>query len=100
MDKQPYDYVKEKNKTLPLVRMVYRKYPGLVKAMEERHIVYNETLSYIKRLEDEGKAVVLRPEEKIEVDKVERNPERLKKAWEQGRKAAQKNIEKIRKFYQ
>jgi len=97
---QPYDYIKKKNKAMPIVKRMYKKYPKLVRIMEERHIVYNDTLDYIKKLESEGKAIVLRPEKKLEVGKIEKNPERLKKAWEEGRAVAQKNIEKIRKFYE
>ena len=48
---QPKDYVKKKNRLIPLMKGKYRKYPKLVETMANRHNVYNETLTYIKEKE-------------------------------------------------
>ena len=40
------------------MKIALKKYPALVKTMENRHIVYNETLDYISKLESEGKILV------------------------------------------
>lgn len=48
---QPRDYVKEKNKLMPMLRIVYRKYPNLLKTMENRHKMYNSELKYIRKAE-------------------------------------------------
>ncbi len=40
---------------------VYRKYPALVECMNTQYLHYNETISYIERLEAEGKIFVIRP---------------------------------------
>ena len=39
---QPLDYVKKKNKLMPLMKVVYRQYPKLLHTMARRHDVYNE----------------------------------------------------------
>ena len=53
---QPQGYRKEKNRVLPLIRMKYRKYPNLVKALENRHLMYNAELELIEKQEQRGKA--------------------------------------------
>lgn len=42
-------------------RVLYRKFPGLLKAIEVRPGVYNGSIETINRLEEEGKAFVYRP---------------------------------------
>lgn len=49
-------------KTVKLARAFYKKYPNLVKALEERNKKYNRTLAAIERLEQKGQAFVFRPE--------------------------------------
>jgi 6-phosphogluconolactonase (cycloisomerase 2 family) len=40
------------------VRLKYHRYPGLVKAMKERHLHYNDTLQYVKERELSGEVLV------------------------------------------
>lgn len=47
-------YKKEKNKLLPVIKLVYRKYPKFIKAVSERHINYNKTIEYILEEEKRG----------------------------------------------
>lgn len=89
---QPYDFEKKKNGMMPVIRMLYRKYPGLINAMEKRHTVYNETLQYIKEKEKKGELLVLRPKEKLPVNKIEKNPDNLQKAYDMGRKEAEERL--------
>lgn len=82
---QPEDYMKTKNKMMPFVRTLYHKYPNLIKAMEQRHIHYNDTLSYIKEQERQGNLYVIRPKEALRIHKVEKNPDTLKAVYKLGR---------------
>ena len=91
-------YEKKKNEILPLIKLKYRKYPKLVEAMAERHNMYNETLSYIEERERSGELFVIRPEEDLPVRRVEKDPEKLKAAYEIGRKTALENLNKIIDF--
>ena len=95
---QPKNYVKKKNPLIPIMKIVLRKYPNLVKAMEERHEMYNETIKYICEKEKKGEIIVIRPEGDLPVERTEHNPEKLKEAYEMGRKEALKKLEEIRKF--
>lgn len=91
-------FVKKKNKAMPLFRLKYKKYPKLIETMARRHVDYNETLNYIEEKEKRGELFVLRPETELPVSRVEKDPAKLKSAYEMGREAATKNLDKIIKF--
>lgn len=95
---QPKSYTKKKNELLPLLKLQYRNYPKMVEAMERRHTVYNETLTYISQKERTGKLLVLRPDEKLNIGRAEKNPERLQEVYDMGRKAATERLDDIKKF--
>lgn len=95
---QPESYRKGKNRLMPLIKMKYKKYPKFVETAENRHKVYNETLDYIKEKERSGELLVIRPDRDLPVGKVEKDPENLKKAYEIGRRVAEKRIEEIKEY--
>jgi len=95
---QPPAYEKKENGLLFLVRLMYRRFPRLVKAMEERHNVYNETLRYIEQREAAGDILVLRPRGPLPVSRVEKNPQRLRQAYDIGRSMALERLEELRCF--
>lgn len=95
---RPGDYRKKKNNIIPLIKLKYKKYPKFVKAMEERHIKYNETLEYIAAEEQKGNVLVIRPDEALLVGRIERNRDNLKAAYEIGRNTTIKKLDKVRKF--
>lgn len=95
---RPHDYRKKKNPLIPIMRLKYRKYPKLVKTMENRHRVYNDTLEYIEKKEKSGEIFVIRPPEPLKVGKIERDPKKLLEAYNTGRKEAEKSLEKLKEF--
>ena len=95
---QPKDFVKKKNSMMPVIKVKYRKYPNLVETMENRHIVYNQTLSYIDERERQGEVLVIRPEKSLNIGKVEKNPDKLQEVYEAGRKVAERRIDEIREY--
>lgn len=95
---QPANYVKEKNKLLPLLKVVLRKYPRLIETIEARHIAYNATLDYIREQEQKGNAFVIRPSEKLDVGMRERNPDKLRKIHAQGKALMVSRIDELKAF--
>ena len=95
---QPESYVKKKNPMMPLVKLKYRRFPKLIEAMANRHVGYNETLEYIRIKEETGELLVIRPEEPLNIKKVEKNPEELRRVYELGRAAGQRRLAEIRAF--
>lgn len=95
---QPEGYVKQPNKLIPLMRRSLRRYPRIVEAMARRHKVYNENLAYIRRREEQGTVLVIRPEAKLEVGHVEHDPAKLQAVYDLGRAAGQKSLSSLRDF--
>lgn len=95
---QPKWYVKKKNSVLPLIKIALRKYPKMIKALADRHIMYNDTIKYLCDKEDRGEILVIRPDCDLPVGKIEKDPERLRQTYEIGRRIATENLEKIKDF--
>lgn len=95
---QPKGYLKSKNKLMPLIKLKLFKYPGMVNAMLHRHEMYNDTLGYIAQKEEKGEVIVIRPDFPIPVVRTEKNPDNLRRAYELGRKVAEKNLARITDF--
>ena len=66
----------------------YRKYPKAKEAIRGRNAMYNKQMELVERLEDEGRIMVLRPIKEVEVDRIERNTEKLLALYEEGYKIA------------
>jgi len=97
---QPLGYQKEHNRLMPLVRMTLRKYPLMVKALDERHIMYNKQLEFVAQAEREGRCLVIRPEEKIAIGHISHDPEQMRRVYEMGRQTGERYIERIKEFYE
>lgn len=95
---QPDGYIKKKNSLMPFLKIALRKYPDLLNALKNRHIVYNETLEYIKKEEQQGRILVIRPDAPLNIGKTEKNPEKLQQVCDTGRAAAIKRMDEIKAF--
>lgn len=88
-------YRKSKNKMLLPVKLKYRKYPELIKRMKNRHILYNKTLKYIEKLEEQGKVVVIRPTSEVKIGRLEKDKEKLTQLYHQGYNDAKEKYQEI-----
>jgi len=95
---QPMGFRKKPDVLLPLMKLYYRNYPNLVQAMVTRHQQYNASLDHIARRERAGELLVIRPGEPLPVSRTEKNPDKLRKAYEIGRQTAEARIGEIRSF--
>ena len=67
----------------------YFKYPNLRQAIRQRNALYNNQLSLVEKLEEQGNLIVIRPQKTIEVDRMERDPQKLLQLYEEGYQIAQ-----------
>ncbi|MEG1719997.1 MAG: patatin family protein [Clostridia bacterium] len=74
---QPKGYLKSPNKLMPVIKMKYKKYPKFIEKMEDRHLRYNETIDFIDEQERRHNIFVLRPNNKLIVDRVEKDKSKL-----------------------
>ena len=93
-------YRKEPNKALPLMKLRYGKYPGLVEAVARRHIMYNDALDFIEQEEAAGRLFVLRPDAPLNIGRVEKDPEKLTRIHDMGFAVAERNHQALLKFVQ
>lgn len=63
---------------------IYRQFPRLRVALSNRCRVYNEQLALVERMEDEGRILAIRPERPVEVDRIEKNTDRLRALYDEG----------------
>ena len=97
---QLLDYVKKKNKLMPLMNLVYRQYPNLLGTMAKRHEVYNEATAYIREQEALGNVFVIRPEAPLDIHRVEHDKERIQAVYDLGRATAEERLDALRAFLQ
>lgn len=63
---------------------IYKSYPRLRVALSHRHVVYNQQIDLIDRLEAEGKITCIRPMRPMEVGRIENDVEKLERLYEEG----------------
>ncbi len=94
IETQPGDYVKGKQKYMPLLKYTFRKYPNMIKALEDRDIMYNEEKRYIREREKSGDVLVIRPKEALNISPIEKHPEELERVYKLGREAGDNILKK------
>lgn len=95
---QPKGYEKKSNSMLPLIKRIYRKFPNFVKAVENRHLIYNQEIKDLEELEKSGDVLILRPKTDLVATRTERNPKKMQDSYNQGRLLALEEIEKVKAF--
>ncbi|MBR7065829.1 MAG: patatin family protein [Prevotella sp.] len=97
---QPEGYQKKHNRLMPLLRVNLRHYHNMVKALDRRHLMYNEQLAYVRKREQEGKALVIRPTTALKIGHISHNPDEMQAVYEEGRKMGMERLQDIRDFLQ
>ncbi|MDR2909146.1 MAG: patatin family protein [Oscillospiraceae bacterium] len=79
------DYRKSPGRSAGMVRLRYPQYPALAKAVADRHSHYNRALELVEEEEKAGRAVVIRPGKRVELDRLERDKNKLLALYRDGR---------------
>lgn len=96
---QPEGYLKEHNKLMPLLRLSLRKYPKMIEALDQRHLMYNRQLDYVSEAEREGRCMVIRPKESLPIGHISHNPDEMQRVYDMGREEGERRIADIIRFY-
>lgn len=91
------DYVKAPSNML-LLKAGLRHYPAMIRVMKERHQMYAFEREYVFTCERQGSALVLCPDTALEMTRTEHDPEKLQKAYDEGRRIALHKLDEIKKF--
>lgn len=97
---QPEGYVKKQNSFMRLMRMWLHRHPRIVRALENRHIMYNEELAYIREEEKKPNTLVLRPKGKLTIGHISHDPAEMQATYEQGREVALEKLEEIKALFE
>ncbi len=81
-----------------LPKMLYSKYPKFADVLRNRHIAYNRTIKKILKLEDAGKVFVIRPDEPLNIGRMEKDAKNVKRVYETGYADAIKQMEALKKW--
>ena len=81
-----------------LAKLMYGKYPLFAKALLKRHLVYNRTVEQILKLEQEGRIFVIRPEQPLNIGRLEKNPENVQRVYDIGYVDGKKYLESLVKW--
>ena len=95
---QPRNYIKEKSSSVKLMKLKMRKYPAVVKAIENRPDVYNRNRDYVFRQEKLGNTLVICPENPLPAGRVEHDPEKIRRTYEIGVKTAKRKMKELKNF--
>lgn len=73
----------------------YKKYPEFVKTLTNRNRVYNQQCEYVERLEKEGKILVIRPSEFVDISRTETDRKIMQQMYDLGIKDAESKLNDI-----
>lgn len=91
-------YCKKDIKIMNIVdNALYRKYPYLIRQLENRIARYSKTIQYIEQLEEKREVLVIRPS-KVLVERTGNNPKLMNQFYQQGYNIAKKRLKEIQEF--
>lgn len=79
---RPKNTVRTPEKHPNLIKAALHRYPNTIRAIENRYSLYNETLSYCKEQETEGKALIIAPKEALPVSTYTRDADVLQNLYD------------------
>lgn len=91
-------YRKKKGVPKFLLKTVYKDYPKLWEIMEERPALYNKQLEAVEEMERAGRAVIIRPQIPLTIDKFDIKPHKLLALHDHGIGCGLAAMQKIREL--
>lgn len=88
-------YEKKPQSFRSVYRRTYRKHPNMIAALDRRHLVYNQTLAQLKKLEQQGIATVIAPPLALSVDRFGKDRQTLIEAYNIGRACGLDSLKKL-----
>lgn len=91
-------YIKKPEPFKWLYSRQYKNYTKLIETIEQRHVIYNDTIKMLRELEASGEAIVIRPSKPITIGRFEKDVEKLRALYENGYEDAKAIYEQITIF--
>ena len=81
-------YVKPPEKFKRIYKHILKKYPEMIKVLDNRHVVYKDTIEYINQLEKDGRAIVISPSVPLKISRFEKDRNKLYEIYKLGKSDA------------
>ena len=94
---RPIEYRKKKGNNF-FNKIVYRKYPSLIRTLEDRYKNYNEAVEKIIDMENRKEIFVIRPTQSITVGRIEKDVSKLQDMYNLGVEDCKKSIKELIKY--
>lgn len=94
---RPIEYRKKKTNSL-IAKTKYKKYPNLIKTMENRYKKYNETVEKIIDMENKKEIFVIRPSKDLKLKRIEKDVDKLQAMYDLGISDCKKQLESLKKY--
>lgn len=91
-------YRKTKASFLHLFKIKYKKYPKLIKAIENRYKMYNSTIDFIEEKRKSGEIFIIQPRNPVNISRLEKDKSKLKSLYDEGYNDAKECYEELIKF--
>ncbi len=91
-------YRKEPNPAMKLMKLRYPRSKAFVERVGDRHIRYNETLDFLASEEKAGRVFIIRPAQKVEVGRLEKNKDKLLALYELGLQDGKDSMERMKEY--
>lgn len=81
-----------------LMRLLLRKWPKVIEALEHRPAMYNQQLQFVHEQERKGTAFVFRPLKPLDVSRTTHDPAEMNRVYQQGRDEALQRLDALKHF--
>ena len=81
------------------MELMFRKYPAFVETMRRRTDRYNDTRAALFALEEEGKIMVIAPDDTLKCARTERDLNIIRALWQQGYFIGRRLSGTVRRFW-
>ena len=95
---RPDDYTKEPLNYQWVLKLLLHRYPHIVRAMSERHEIYNQQVNYARKEAADGHILLLQPDSDLGIPHICHNPLLMRQVYNRGRYMAISRLDEIRQF--
>ncbi|QHS21891.1 patatin family protein [Virgibacillus sp. MSP4-1] len=91
-------YTKKATKLNWLYKRLFKDKPELRRLLQNRHILYNQTMHQLREMEKQNKVFIMQPEAPLSASRIEKSHQKLEQLYIQGYQEAEKNAEALQAF--
>ena len=95
---QPEDYRKHASKLPLLFKLLLGKYPQIAETMGRRHLMYNAQKEFIKAEEARGNAMLIYPDEPLNISRTSQNEADMRRVYGLGRQKGKQLLAELKSY--